>query len=458
MPELQPGSVLHGTYTLVEVLGRGGMGIVWKASHTRLPRPLAIKVLNDAAYESEEVLQRFRREAEITSQLGHPNIIQVFDFNVLEDGRAYLVMEFLEGTSLRDRMRERPISEAEAATIVRQVGSALGRVHKEGIVHRDLKPENIFLCRTDDGSVLAKVLDFGISKVQGSMTVVTQDAALLGTPRYMSPEQARGENTKIDGATDQFALAAIAYEMLTGRPAFGGDSIPAVLHQVSSIDPEPMDSLTPSTPHRLGQAIHRALSKRREQRFADMTAFLQAFDSEAPTLPDESTVPTPVSRRAPLLIGGTVAVLGLAGALAFRAVGGASEPEVEKVEPLAELEEALVDAGIGEEVRPSAPQVPEDELSKPALKPRPSRVRTYAPSPQAKKVQAAVEAGQFRRALAIGRAELGSGAPDDVYVYMTAAYCGLKDLSGAKSMWRAVPRALRRRAARACRSLGLDVD
>jgi eukaryotic-like serine/threonine-protein kinase len=482
VPELQPGSVLHGTYTLVDILGRGGMGIVWKASHTRLPRPFAIKVLNDAAYESREVLQRFRREAEVTSQLGHPNIIQVFDFNVLEDGRAYLVMEFLDGVSLRDRMRQGAFSEQEAVAIVRQVASALGRVHKEGIVHRDLKPENIFLCRTDDGSILVKVLDFGISKVQGSMTVVTQDAALLGTPRYMSPEQARGENTKIDGSTDQFALAAIAYEMLTGRPAFSGDSVPAVLHQVSNVDPAPMDSLKPSLPSRMASAIHRALSKVREQRFEDMTAFLQAFDSEAPTVPDGA--PAPPGRRGPALVAAAVA-LGLLVALgAFAVILRTPAASVGEVEALEEAKPTALAGGAGSatEAAPrqgtteaedqgnaagpskdgestAAPEAGGGDASSKSSRPeRPERRRPVRLSAEAQRLQAVVSSGDYRKALAVGQAQLRDGAPPDVYIFMTAAYCGLKDLAGAKSMWRAVPRRLRPRTARECRELGLQVD
>jgi len=470
VPELQPGSVLHGTYTLVEILGRGGMGIVWKAAHTRLPRPLAIKVLNDAAYESEEVLQRFRREAEVTSQLGHPHIIQVFDFNVLEDGRAYLVMEFLDGMSLRDRMRQGPFSEEEAAALVRQVGSALGRVHKEGIVHRDLKPENIFLCQTDDGSTLVKVLDFGISKVQGSMTVVTQDAALLGTPRYMSPEQARGENTKVDASTDQFALAAIAYEMLTGKPAFSGDSIPAVLHQVSSVDPAPMDALEPSLPGRMTRAIHRALSKGREQRFEDMTAFLQAFDSEAPTVPDGATA-APPRRRGPAWVAGAVA-LGLLFAVgAFAVILRTPAASVDEVEPLGEAEPVALANGVGSVTEVTkAQEVPDHpdegreartddikEKPSPTAK-RPQRRRPVVLSPEAKRVRAVVADGDYRKALAVGQAQLREGAPPDVYIFMTAAYCGLEDLAGAKSMWRAVPRRLRPLTARECQKLGLSID
>lgn len=277
--QLGEGSILHETYELLAPLGRGGMGMVWRAKHVRLPRQVAIKVLNETAYESEEVLQRFRREAEITSSLGHPHIVQVFDFNVLDDGRAYLVMELLQGESLRDRLSRGPVPLPEALEIAAQVGSALSRAHTAGIVHRDLKPENVFLCANPVPSArpLAKVLDFGISKIQGSLTVVTQDASLLGTPKYMSPEQAKGENTTLDARTDQFALAAIAYEMITGQAAFPGSNVTSVLLKVLNDDPAPIAQLRADVPPVLETVILRGLAKDRAERFSDVEAFVGAL-------------------------------------------------------------------------------------------------------------------------------------------------------------------------------------
>ncbi|MGF1511901.1 MAG: serine/threonine-protein kinase [Myxococcota bacterium] len=498
------GSVLHGTYTLVEPLGRGGMGVVWRARHTRLPRPVAIKILHETAYHSQEVLQRFRREAEITSQLGHPNIVQVFDFNVLEDGRAYLVMEMLEGQSLRDRLDEGPLAPDQAAAIVRQVGSALSRVHREGIVHRDLKPENIFLCATEDGSVLAKVLDFGISKVHGSMTVVTQDTELLGTPRYMSPEQARGENTALDASTDQFALAAIAYEMFTGKPAFDANSVPAVLYKVSSEDPTPIQSMTTSVSRRVGHAIHRALAKKKAERFPSMSQFLAAFEEPTEKIPSRSAPQRRGGR--PWAVGAAVAALTMLGVamLALRTepvnVEALEEPlplpaaveavsasdgrmsasdafsptEGEEDPSLAQAETATDsrvraasdarddDAAHQVQARPR-PKSPEAS-TRPRRSPRPAPSARNQPrlpgqdKQQVDRAQRAVEAGRYRRALMVGRRGLRDGVGPEIYVWMTAAYCGLKDLAGARAMYRSVPRGLRGQASEACAKLGLSLD
>ncbi|MEL6189881.1 MAG: serine/threonine-protein kinase, partial [Myxococcota bacterium] len=295
---LVKGAVLHGTYELVDLLGRGGMGAVWRARHLRLPRPVAIKVLHEHAYESTEILQRFRREAEITSQLGHPHIVEVSDFNVLEDGRAYLVMELLEGVSLRQRLRDgRPFSLDDVGLLLGQVSSALSRAHRAGVVHRDLKPENIFLVDHDGTGPFAKVLDFGISKMQGAETVLTQGASLMGTPRYMSPEQARGDNASVDGRADQFSVGAIAYECLSGRPAFAGSSVTQVLLQVLEEDPEPLGRVAPEVPPALAAVVHRALGKERDGRFPSMDAFREALGlalgSEVGTF-----TPTPRGARA----------------------------------------------------------------------------------------------------------------------------------------------------------------
>src|SRR5262249_19162196 len=157
---------------------------------------VVVKVLLYGATD-EVALARFRREAEIGSRLGHPNIVQVLDFNTLPSGEPYIVLEMLSGEALSARLRRGRVPQAEGLAIISQVASALGAAHREGIVHRDLKPDNIFLCPTGIGGELrnvVKVLDFGISKMRGARTVLTQDSALVGTPQYMAPEQATGAN------------------------------------------------------------------------------------------------------------------------------------------------------------------------------------------------------------------------------------------------------------------------
>ncbi len=277
------GSVIADTYTIEALIGRGGMGAVFMASHKRLPgKQVAIKVLH-AEMSGEEVLARFKREAEIASRLGHPNIVQVHDFNLMPDGTPYLVLEYLHGESLAQRLKQGPLSLEHAMSIVRQVGSALAAAHREGIVHRDLKPQNIFLVPTEvDGRIveIAKVLDFGISKIRGSTTVKTQDSALLGTPQYMAPEQATGQHSSVDERTDIFALGAIVYEMLSGQPAFSGETIPEVVFKVVYEQPVPLAERVPGLPAAVIAAVQRAMAKPANERFASASDFIEALTGQ----------------------------------------------------------------------------------------------------------------------------------------------------------------------------------
>ncbi len=272
------GSVIAGTYTIEGLIGKGGMGEVYLASHARLPgKKVAIKILHPDIADAE-ALARFRREAEIASRLGHPNIVEVHDWNQLEDGTPYLVLELLQGEALSDRLRHGPIPLDDVYVIVRQVGSALAAAHREGIIHRDLKPQNIFVAPNDDGSSLkAKVLDFGISKIRGSNTVKTQESSLLGTPQYMAPEQATGQHSSIDGRTDVFALGAVVFEMIAGTPAFRGETIPEVVFKVVYEPAPALDTIMPDTPPHVVAAVARALAKKPDERWPDIAAFVEAL-------------------------------------------------------------------------------------------------------------------------------------------------------------------------------------
>jgi serine/threonine protein kinase len=271
------GSVIADTYKIEALIGRGGMGAVFLASHARLPgKQVAIKLLH-AEIENGEVLARFRREAEIASRLGHPNIVAVHDFNLTPDGMPYLVLELLQGETLANRLVSGPMPIDHTLAIIRQVGSALAAAHREGIVHRDLKPHNIFLVPTDVAGRMvevAKVLDFGISKIRGSQTVKTQDSALLGTPQYMAPEQAMGRQNEVDERTDVFALGAIVHEMLTGQPAFTGASIPEVVFKVVYEQPTPLPA---SVPPKVAAAVQQAMAKQSSDRFPNVNAFIEAL-------------------------------------------------------------------------------------------------------------------------------------------------------------------------------------
>jgi serine/threonine-protein kinase len=291
------GSVIAGTYKIEALLGRGGMGAVFLASHQRLAgKQVAIKILH-TEIEDAEIVARFKREAEIAARLNHPNIVGVIDYNVAPDGTPYLVLDYLEGETLAQRIARGPLSLDQVVSIVRQVGSALAAAHRAGIVHRDLKPQNIFLVPTEvDGRIveIAKVLDFGISKIRGSQTVKTQDSALLGTPQYMAPEQAMGQHASVDERTDVFAFGAIVYEMLSGQPAFGGASIPEVVFKVVYEQPLPLDEQAPAAPPAIVTAVAQAMAKPLDQRFANVTAFVEAVTGQPLTL-TRGAAPAPPS-------------------------------------------------------------------------------------------------------------------------------------------------------------------
>ena len=278
---LSVGVVVADTYQVMRLLGRGGMGSVWEASHLRLPgKRVAIKVLHADVAMDQEALARFRREAEIASRLGHPNIVEVHDFNSLPGGQPYLVLELLVGESLDSRLRRAPVTLDDAMRIAGQIGAALSAAHREDVIHRDLKPQNVFLVRpraddTEGASEQVKVLDFGISKIRGSQTIKTLDSTILGTPQYMAPEQATGNHAAVDQRTDVFALAAITYEMLAGRPAFTGQSVPEVVFKVVYEQPAPLAELAPGLPRRVADAVERGLAKKQDDRFPDVVSFIE---------------------------------------------------------------------------------------------------------------------------------------------------------------------------------------
>jgi Protein kinase domain len=311
------------------------MGEVYEARHARLPGRFAIKVLVGAHGESAAVeFLRFRREAEIASSLRHPNIVQVVDFNQMEDGTPYIVMEFLAGADLAAELKQAGRFQPQrTASIVEQIADAVAAAHSNGIVHRDLKPQNVLVTSVPGkGRELVKVVDFGISKVKTSATL-TDGSRLLGTPQYMSPEQARGEPDEIDGSTDQFALAAIAYELLCGRPAFSGENVPATLFRVSNEHPVPIGDLPGVNVAAIEQVLGRALAKDKGARYPSILAFSDAFCGAVTGQKVSRTAAktaryghgqvrgTRPARRARWLIMGTVALVGTLGAAAIRRLG-----------------------------------------------------------------------------------------------------------------------------------------
>jgi serine/threonine-protein kinase len=261
------GEVLAKTYVVERYIGRGGMGTVYEGSHRRLPRRFAIKFLSEAYSGDREATARLKREAEITSKLSHPNIVEVVDFDHAEDGTPYIVMALLEGESLAARLKRLgPFRDLkEVAQIMRQVTAALAAAHREQVVHRDLKPSNIFLCNSPDREgPSVKVVDFGLSKVAGPArtpdSTLTRVDSVLGTPSFMSPEQACGHTAATDRRADIFGLGATLYTMLTGRPPFSGATIDERLVQVTGgeIVETPFWR---QLPRELRRVIERALSK-----------------------------------------------------------------------------------------------------------------------------------------------------------------------------------------------------
>ncbi len=274
------GQVLEGSYRIEQLLGEGGMGSVYVATQLRLDKTVAVKVMARDLASNEEALERFRREAKITSALGHPNIVQVFDFSTAPTGEPFLVMELLEGEDLEQRLhRVSRLSPKETLSVIKQVGSALAATHAKGIVHRDLKPGNIYLLEVAGAHDFVKVLDFGISKVRNASSKLTRTSSVMGTPNYMSPEQAEGRTDDVDERTDQWALACITWECLTGACPFEGDSVPSTLFQIVHRPPPALLPQVGELPAQVEQVLLHALSKDKNQRFASVDEFTEALDA-----------------------------------------------------------------------------------------------------------------------------------------------------------------------------------
>jgi tRNA A-37 threonylcarbamoyl transferase component Bud32 len=276
------GTTLRGTYRMLRVLDRGGMGLVFEAEHVRLNRRLAIKVMARHLIREERAFTRFKREAEIIGLLQHPHVVHITDFDTTERGEPYIVMELLQGESLGVRLeRERILPTLLAVRIACQAASGLAAVHAATIVHRDLKPQNIFLTKAMGDGPLVKLLDFGISKCADMGHGITRDNDILGTPDYMPPEQALGKAASVDGRGDQYALAVILYEMLAGRVPFLGDTVAQILDQVIHKEPAPIEKFAPHVPARVGKVLARALAKDPADRFTSILDFGNALAGAA---------------------------------------------------------------------------------------------------------------------------------------------------------------------------------
>ena len=283
--QLAAGLVIADRFRLVRPLGQGGMGAVWLAQHTGLDVPCAVKFIHEEAAKSADLRARFEREAKAAAQLRSPHVVQILDHGVWQ-GAPYIAMELLEGEDLGQRLRRRrPLSPRETLVIASQVGRALSKAHAAGLVHRDLKPANIFLVR-DDEREIAKVLDFGVAKVkETALDDATQTGAVLGTPFYMSPEQARGSKS-IDHRSDLWALAVVVYQCLIGKLPFRGDALGDLLVKII-IDPLPVPSQMGPVPPGFDAWWERAAARDPADRYQTPKELTQALGlALGLTLPD----------------------------------------------------------------------------------------------------------------------------------------------------------------------------
>jgi eukaryotic-like serine/threonine-protein kinase len=278
------GVLIGGKYKLIERVGQGGMGTIYRAQQTGLNRAVAVKILKRELNVDPDTVARFHREANAMSLLTHPNTVRVYDFGQTDDGLLYLVMELLVGELITDKMERGPLDVLEAVRMTQQILRSLGEAHRKAIVHRDLKPDNVFIARVEGhGEPVVKVLDFGIAKVVAPDRRVdqfeTQAGTVFGTPRYMSPEQAQG--AMLDGRSDLYSVGALLYQMLIGRAPFTDDDAVVVMAKHIRELPEQPVVATPERPipQSLNDAVMRALAKDPAERFqlaADFDAALEA--------------------------------------------------------------------------------------------------------------------------------------------------------------------------------------
>ena len=386
-----------GRYAIVGEIGRGACGVVYRAVDPRIRRDVAIKTIPTHELRSfeggEQLYERLCREAQSAGILNHPGIVTVYELDETDEV-TYIVMEFVDGKTLRDLMNESGgVPRERAVDIVAQTASALDFAHKKGIVHRDVKPANIMI---DSGGAV-KITDFGVAKMLAAAST-TQTGMAVGTPHYMSPEQIYAKS--IDGRADQFALAVIAFELLTGKKPFDADSLPAIIHQILTVE-RPSDEDLLKLGHRISQALSKALAKKPEDRYASCFEFATALRSAVegkldvtstmvaaklavpPVSPAAPPVPPAVRSpwRAPMLVAGAVALVG-ASFLGYQVLNSNAARSATPGSPVS----AVVEPPPG--VKPAAeaqPTPPPAETRKPEpRKPEPAKEIARAAEPARK--------------------------------------------------------------------------
>ncbi len=269
---IEVGAILAGRYRVERVLGQGGMGLVVQAMHLQLHQPVAMKFLLPEVLENPQVVQRFLREAQAAVRLRSEHVARVTDVGSLESGAPYMVLEYLEGADLSIFPRSQ-LTVGGIIDLVLQACEALAEAHSLGIVHRDIKPANFFITRRTDGTLLLKVLDFGISKVATTNGQLTATQTVMGTPAYMSPEQMRSSRD-VDHRSDIWSLGVVLYELLQGAPPFGGDTFSSMVLKVVT---DPLPRMTVRLPGDLDAVIYRCLEKDPARRFQNIAELAHAI-------------------------------------------------------------------------------------------------------------------------------------------------------------------------------------
>ncbi|HEX6242339.1 MAG TPA: serine/threonine-protein kinase, partial [Polyangiales bacterium] len=264
-----------GRYEVLEYLGSGGMSDVYVALHMGLRKKVALKVLRSTLRDDADAVERFLREGECAARVSHPNVVGVHDVGV-EEGVPYLVMELLTGESLDKRLaRERTLPIELAVDLLLPICDAIDQVHRAGVIHRDVKPSNILLAQRDDGGVTPKLVDFGVATLR-ERRMITGSLGPIGTPTYMSPEQARGLDP-VDNSSDQYSLASVLFELITGREPYPGADVDSVLSSVSRGQFPRLSEVLRQVPRGLDEALARATAFHPRDRFATVREFAEAL-------------------------------------------------------------------------------------------------------------------------------------------------------------------------------------